>query len=144
MEELKAPIQEHRCETIEECEFVSIAKRSIDGKPRWMWERSQKDGKIVADEITCCPYCGISLDDSALESKTSHQKFFNPLEGHCVGCLHVFTQDVQCKGCIRNIGECDFSDNYVPDGKNVVFKDGTCPKCGGATNGEKKGDDPHA
>lgn len=69
MKNLKAPIQEHRCEALKNCVSVSIAKRDFNGKSRWMWEQSQKNGHISANEITFCPYCGINLDGAAQENR---------------------------------------------------------------------------
>lgn len=70
MDKLKPPMQEHRCKTLENCESISIAKRLFGGKERWMWERSEKNGSITADEITFCPYCGADFDHSAVQENT--------------------------------------------------------------------------
>lgn len=40
---------------------------------------------------------------------------FNPLEGHCVGCIYEFTdyENSGCKDCIRHVCKADFADKYT-------------------------------
>lgn len=63
-EELKLsrPIESHCCKAMENCESVEIEKRRIGGKERWMWEQEKKSGKVDANEIAFCPYCGADLN----------------------------------------------------------------------------------
>lgn len=66
-------IKEHRCNTISNCEVVTINKRNLDGVVRWYWmfgRKSTKSTKSIersvdlaweAHEIAWCPYCGENL-----------------------------------------------------------------------------------
>lgn len=60
--QITAPIENHCCKAMEDCGSISISKRHIDGQDRWMLEQTQNNGRINANEITFCPYCGIYLN----------------------------------------------------------------------------------
>lgn len=51
---------EHNCEAMKNQSVVAISKREINSKVRWYWEKDIK-GRIYADEIKFCPYCGEAL-----------------------------------------------------------------------------------
>ena len=128
MEELKpwqiaTPIENHRCKAIEHCETVSISKRHIDGQDRWMWEQTQNNGHIAANEITFCPYCGIDLNRRAEPENTLEvvKKLWE---------LYDKYEDVEHVVC----GDAAKLLSAEPE-KKIVFKDGICPKCGGPTHG---------
>lgn len=60
------PIENHCCKAMERCASILIEKRNINGQERWMWERVKKSGKIEANEIIFCPYCGADLNRSTV------------------------------------------------------------------------------
>lgn len=62
---VNTPIEDHCCKAMERCANILIEKRYINGQERWMWERVKKSGKIGANEIIFCPYCGNDLNRRA-------------------------------------------------------------------------------
>lgn len=62
---VNTPIEDHCCKAMERCTNILIEKRYINGQERWMWERVKKSGKIGANEIIFCPYCGNDLNHHA-------------------------------------------------------------------------------
>lgn len=53
-------IKEHSCSILNSAKDINIAKRYISGSEGWYLEFERK-GKIEANGIKFCPYCGEEL-----------------------------------------------------------------------------------